>query len=206
MAFRDDHRVFDTLRLWIISGRLESGQHLLPGELAEELASSTVPVREALIRLAERGMVDYARGKGFAVARTSVNDQIEMIRLASHVFDRGIRSAATLPFLQDRIDRYTAFVNARLEEHRAEYDLAEACLAEFKRLFLSEASRFVLNKVLDVGFMAKRIWADENGERVVHAVTHGSLLINERRFDELADLITADFDHMVVVLKEKCQS
>lgn len=205
MAFKDDHRIFETLRMWIISGRLESGQNLLPGELAEELASSTVPVREALIRLAERGMVDYSKGKGFAVTRTSINDQIEMIRLSSHVFDLGIRSAAALPFLDDRIARYSAFVDARLKEDHVEYDLAEVCLAEFKRLFFSEASRFVLDKVLDVGFMAKRIWADENRDRVVHAVTYGLELIRQRRFDELADLITADFDHMIVVLKEKRQ-
>lgn len=52
--------VYRTLQTWIIEGRLQGGQIVRDQALAEELGTSRTPVREALRRLADEGLVEMA--------------------------------------------------------------------------------------------------------------------------------------------------
>ena len=56
--------VADALREAIMTGRFESGQRLIEHELATQLAVSRGPVREALSRLSQEGLVIVDRHRG----------------------------------------------------------------------------------------------------------------------------------------------
>jgi DNA-binding GntR family transcriptional regulator len=74
--------VADALRDAIMTGRFESGQRLIEHELATQLAVSRGPVREALSRLSQEGLVVVDRHRGASVATLSGEeaDQIYSLR------------------------------------------------------------------------------------------------------------------------------
>jgi DNA-binding GntR family transcriptional regulator len=59
---------YTTIRERIISGAYSPGYRLVLDELAREIGSSTVPVREAVRRLEAEGYVEYQRNVGARVA------------------------------------------------------------------------------------------------------------------------------------------
>ncbi len=60
-------QVFETLREWIVNGRLASGHRLRVRDVAELLGTSVMPVREAIHRLEESGLVVREPYKGATV-------------------------------------------------------------------------------------------------------------------------------------------
>lgn len=59
---------YQQLKEWIIDGPLEAGEAVRDVEIAQMLGVSRTPVREALIRLSQEGLVEFARGRGTRVA------------------------------------------------------------------------------------------------------------------------------------------
>lgn len=55
--------VYQQLRDWIVRGKLEPGEQLRDQELAERLGISRTPVREALRRLEDEGLVETAKNR-----------------------------------------------------------------------------------------------------------------------------------------------
>jgi len=53
--------VYETILHWIMEGELRPGEKLLDSELAERLGISRTPVREALRRLEDKGLVETDR-------------------------------------------------------------------------------------------------------------------------------------------------
>jgi len=72
------------LRNLILSGQLIPGQRLLQEDLAEKLGISRTPIREALQRLANEGLVNISSYKGATVAKFSASEMIEVysVRIA----------------------------------------------------------------------------------------------------------------------------
>lgn len=79
--------ILDELRGAIVSGELVPGTLYSVHDLAARLGVSRTPVREALIQLAERGMVRFERNRGIRVLQTSLHDleEIFAIRLLLEV-------------------------------------------------------------------------------------------------------------------------
>jgi DNA-binding GntR family transcriptional regulator len=74
-------RVHDALRDAIIAGRLKPGQRLKERDVAAQMCISTTPVKEALRRLEQEGLVDSRPRQGGVVsdaALTSVHEVIEI--------------------------------------------------------------------------------------------------------------------------------
>lgn len=69
------------LREKIISGELPGGMRLFEVSLAEAMQISRTPVREAMSRLAEEGLLDRLPNGGFAVRRFAYADVIDSIEL-----------------------------------------------------------------------------------------------------------------------------
>lgn len=66
-------RVYGTLREYLRSGRIRSGEMLQEASLAAQLGVSRTPVREALARLASEGLV-VSEGRSFIVPSLSDQD------------------------------------------------------------------------------------------------------------------------------------
>jgi DNA-binding GntR family transcriptional regulator len=83
MAFRISvtDEVHASLREAIISGELEPGSLHSVYKLAERLNVSRTPVREAVLRLADVGMVSLERNRGVRIKGTTVRDIEDVFQL-----------------------------------------------------------------------------------------------------------------------------
>lgn len=82
------------LRKKILTGALSGGTRLFEVALAEELEISRTPLRDAMSRLAEEGLLDRAPNGGFAVRKFTFADVIDAIELRGVLEGTSARLAA----------------------------------------------------------------------------------------------------------------
>ncbi len=82
------------LRKRILSGELAGGTRLFEVPLAEQLEISRTPIREAMSRLAEEGLLERARNGGFIVRTFGFNDAVDAIELRGVLEGTAARLAA----------------------------------------------------------------------------------------------------------------
>lgn len=85
--------VFEALRRAIIEGQLAEGEPLRQDEIARRFNTSRIPVREALTRLEEIGLVKTQRYKGAVVAGLSADEAVEIFDFRALVEPEMIRRA-----------------------------------------------------------------------------------------------------------------
>lgn len=81
---RGRETVYDMIRMRIVSGEVQPGGHLAEAQISEELGVSRSPVRAALHRLAEEGLVRLEAHRGaFASAytRADIEEVFELRRM-----------------------------------------------------------------------------------------------------------------------------
>src|SRR5690625_2290979 len=66
--------VYDILREWIVVGELEPGEKLRDQELSDLLGISRTPIREALLRLENEGLVDTKANRWTSVAPNDLKE------------------------------------------------------------------------------------------------------------------------------------
>jgi DNA-binding GntR family transcriptional regulator len=106
--------VVDALRDAIMSGRFESGQRLIEHELASQLAVSRGPVREALTRLSQEGLVVVDRHRGASVVTLSDVEADQIYSLRTVLEELAVEWLCRLATAED-FDRIEA-VLARFDE------------------------------------------------------------------------------------------
>ncbi|WP_323034456.1 GntR family transcriptional regulator [Pararhodobacter sp.] len=82
------------LRQKIIHGGLPGGTRLFEVAISEELQISRTPVREAMSRLAEEGLLERARGGGFQVRSFTFRDVVDAIELRGVLEGTAVRLAS----------------------------------------------------------------------------------------------------------------
>jgi len=88
-------RVLSALRAAVITGELAPGSLYSVQTLADQLGVSRTPVREALIKLAQQGMVRFERNRGVRVLLTSLHDLEEVFALRLLLEPPAVRRAVT---------------------------------------------------------------------------------------------------------------
>ena len=115
------------LRAALVSGVFLPGQRLIIEDLAERLDVSAMPVREALVALANEGLVDVLPNKGFravAVTRQDIGDVFTLTAFTGGMLVQRAASSITatavsqLHELQRRIER-TALTQESRRRFRA---------------------------------------------------------------------------------------
>lgn len=103
--------VFRTLRQDILSCRLAPGAELREAELAERFEVSKSPVRDALSRLVQEGLVIVMPRQGYRVAPISLKDVHDMFayRAVLECACARIAAATATPEQLRSLDRYRAF-------------------------------------------------------------------------------------------------
>ncbi len=175
-------KVFERVREAILSGELAPGSRLVERRLAEDLDVSHIPVREALARLADEGLVDRNARRGSWVASLTVEEleEISSLRVvleqfvAVRVQERwsieaeeqlrpivgAMQSAAALGDVEELRHQDRVF-------HETLWELAEhATLIE-----LAARLRGRINSVLRAATLAL-----SRDELEAHAASHGELL------------------------------
>lgn len=86
--------VVGAVRDGVARGVLDPGETYSVYRLADELGVSRSPVREALLRLAEAGLVTIARNRGFTVVRPSAHDVEEIFEIRAALEPAAARRVA----------------------------------------------------------------------------------------------------------------
>src|SRR5262245_38457242 len=86
--------VYDSLRDAISDGRIAGGERVREEEIARNLGVSRTPVREALQRLQQRGLLVLGPGRGLVVARLSQQQVIELYAMREILEGSAARFAA----------------------------------------------------------------------------------------------------------------
>lgn len=90
-------KTYDNLKANILSGRYIAGERLAEEHLAEELGVSRTPVREALHKLEQEGLVEPLESRGFCVPRDSLEEIEELFDI------RTVLEGYTLKIICERI-------------------------------------------------------------------------------------------------------
>jgi DNA-binding GntR family transcriptional regulator len=129
--------VYDSLRDAISDGRITAGERVREEEVARNLGVSRTPVREALQRLQQRGVLVLGAGRGLVVPRLSQQQVIELYAMREILEGSAARfaalhaSAAEIAILYDlqeqlRVAEGDAMLHIRLNRrfHQAIYEAA----------------------------------------------------------------------------------
>ncbi|KQO80072.1 GntR family transcriptional regulator [Rhizobium sp. Leaf262] len=183
------------LREKIISGEFPGGMRLFEVAMAEKLDISRTPVREALSRLVEEGLLDRLPNGGFTVRRFGYADVVDSIELRGVMEGTAARLAAERGVAPDGLARINDIV-ARLDDcfgasrddvdfdvysdlnEAFHHELAGLCgsnviLREVERasaLPFASPSAFIPNKT-DIAAFLRSLWlAQEQHRQIVNAI------------------------------------
>jgi len=141
--------IYYKLREEIINLYLEPGTSISEKELSEKYSVSRTPVREALVRLAQEGLVNIYPQKGTVVSLIDLSAVEEGRFLREHL-ERAVVKEACKEFSQENI--LSLEMNLKLQKMYIENH-------DYKRLFEADEE---FHKIIFEGSNKKRIWNSIN--------------------------------------------
>jgi len=144
-----DH-ILESLREAILTGELKPGERIVELEMAGRFQSSQGPVREALQRLAEEGLVESRRHRGTFVSALSYGEMGEIFAVRRTVEEMSARRAA-MEMSSEQLANARALVSSMHEAAAANdfLKLVDADMA-FHRYICECASQPVLLRVWNI--------------------------------------------------------
>jgi DNA-binding GntR family transcriptional regulator len=141
--------VYEEVRQAIIDLRLKPGEPLREATMAEQLGVSKTPVREALARLEQEGLVETTSFKGAVVSGYSPQDLKEIYELRELLEGVAARTAAASAS-DETLDRLNALV-AESRQRRADDDLdgLAALLGEFDRAIYEQVDNVRIRALIE---------------------------------------------------------
>ena len=115
-----------TIRSAILDGTYPPGHRLVLSRLAEELQTSTLPIREALRRLEAEGLVTFTRNVGAEVARIDSSQYVDTVRVLAIL--EAAATAEAAPFLTTRQLADAREINTQMRVSLAQHALREFTL------------------------------------------------------------------------------
>jgi DNA-binding GntR family transcriptional regulator len=140
----------------ILTGHLKPGNKLSDQELAAELGVSRTPVRHALSRLTQDGLLDNGRGKGFYVADLDAKQVADLYALREVLEAHAIRLAVAratasdmteLTGVLETLDKLREDPSKRGEEIRVGLKIHEIIARASGDAFLHETMVRLLNRM-----------------------------------------------------------
>jgi len=148
---------YDSLKKSIVDGIYRPGQRLRALRVAQQLKISRTPVKEALARLEQEGLVRREPGSGYVVRGLSVGEILDLYR---------VRELLEIEVVREAVPKLTAESLAKM---RAALDYADELLAQkryadflranraFHNLITAQTGNSVLQEVL--GNLSGRFWS-----------------------------------------------
>lgn len=98
----------------ILSGELKPGERLHETVIAQEVGVSRGPIREAVRRLQEQGLVTYAPNRGIWVTELSINDIEALLDIRAAL--EGIAARRAVPHLDEALFKALSTVIEHMED------------------------------------------------------------------------------------------
>ncbi|HZK53867.1 MAG TPA: GntR family transcriptional regulator [Desulfosporosinus sp.] len=98
-------KAYEEIKSLIISKKLEPGARLVDSQLAEQYGISRTPIRDAIRKLTEDGLVVKSKTKGYNVFQATRQDIIEIFELRL-MMDKEIITKLITEMVPDNIDYY----------------------------------------------------------------------------------------------------
>jgi DNA-binding GntR family transcriptional regulator len=154
-------RVYEELREAIVTAALKPGARVAEAELADTLAVSRTPVREAFVRLIEEGLIEVSPQTGTRVSLVGVERIRQAVFVRASLEGGAVRtpvaepSAADLRALARNLaDQEAAIADGDVTEmHRLDMAFHAALLAAFGRPLAWNACLLVSADLARVGFL-----------------------------------------------------
>jgi DNA-binding GntR family transcriptional regulator len=188
--------VYNSLRKAIFSGSLESGDRIVEGEVARSLGISRSPVREALHRLEQAGLVRHEPRRGWFVIGLTVEDTWDLYNTRALVEAVAARRVARNadPGLFAQLEALLERMVAAAE--REDLDALAATDVQFHELIIQSGGSVQLH----------RIWRELHPQdwtimSVVKLSDVAPLVIAERHQAVLDALASGDPDWAEAVIK-----
>ena len=199
-------RVYVTLRDWIVHGVLEPNEKMRDVDLAGRLGVSRTPIREALRRLEDEGLVQTAANRWTRVSPLGVEDARRLYPIIWSLESLAVRIAA--PELDGKDLREMTETNDRLARALAEKDAVQASAADrdFHFVFLRRTQNPELTKIIqDIKVKLRRIeiaYFDGSVTAQRSVIEHRRVLtaLRKKDFEAAAAGIEANWRHSLTRL------
>jgi len=116
--------VYEKIKEAIVEGLIKPGERLSEVELADKLAVSRTPVREAIRQLAQTGLVTLEPRRGAYVALPTIEDASDLYELRAHLEVLAVRLAAETPPMSS-LGKYRALFSSMNEKTKTQEYLHE---------------------------------------------------------------------------------
>jgi DNA-binding GntR family transcriptional regulator len=150
--------VYNTLLGWIMEGELRPGEKLLDKELAESMGVSRTPVREALRRLEDKGLIESAANRWTRVSEVSIDEPVKIYPIIWTLEQLAVSQAIEKMTGEDFAVMEQA--NERLSTALAAENPVEASQAdiEFHEVFIKKSDNPYLVSILrDLKISSRRV-------------------------------------------------
>lgn len=192
--------IYDTLKKAITAPNIyadDAELRLDERELSDRLEISRTPIREALARLEQEGLVRIAPRKGVFIVRKSKQEILEMILVWAALESMAARLVTTVASGEDIASLRTMFATFKGDEIRAQIDEYSATNIKFHQRIVELARTPLLSEITDglfIHMQAIRARTISEGDRVNRSIVDHYDIIEalESRDAELAERLVRE--------------
>jgi DNA-binding GntR family transcriptional regulator len=208
---------YEAIREAILSGRFPPGQRLVADELAQEFGTSRMPVREALQRLENAGLVSIAPHRGAVVNELSEQEIVEIYHIRAVL--EGLAARLAAPWLgAAEYDRLNALIDDMAATSTTAPDLEQLLGSnrDFHEIIWQAARAPRLHELLENLYDASRRFRNisillsgrldqivQEHRRIVRALAAGDVAAAERFANEHHEITAQRLLDEVEKTKEK---
>lgn len=142
-------RAYDAIRDAILHLELEPGAPLVESQLAKELNASKTPIREALRRLEQTGLVVSMPYRGYVVSELSLHDAWEILQIRAVLEGLAVREACEVLTEADLESLATLLAEQRAYFDQGDLDACAESGYAFHRILVEKAENIRLCETID---------------------------------------------------------
>lgn len=159
---------YSAIRKWIFEGPLQPGDVILDVDIAQLLGISRTPVREAIIRLVQDGLIEQRKGRKTRVSMPDATRAPELYQIGG-ILDGLAAEIATPKMRRGDIQRIGQ-IFAEMENEADPSRLVELDLA-FHEVFRKLAGEVVQEKIADIESEISRLERLAFGDQNIRVLT-----------------------------------
>jgi len=181
-------KAYSILKTEIMENRMPPGYQAVETELAARLGISRTPVREAIVRLSEEGLVEIRRRHGMRVLPISVDAMKEIYGLLSILMPECARQIVSNGLSRSQIDEIEELTD-KMDTAMVDNDLDAWARAEdqFHRIQIQFLSNFrlakMINQLLDQTHRARILTLNLNKKNERTSSDHRAMIDAMRQGD-----------------------